>query len=278
MTISRQNDKTSPAFELKGSALTLMVLYLFDADRDRLKAQLQAKFASSAGFFRNAPLLIDCSALPSKGLEAELSPLIAQLRTLGLVPVALRGGSAALQEQALAVGLGLLPASRGEASFRAVPEPSAPIDELPPAAVEEEVPQVIATEEAPPVEVEPSPLPTVATGTKVVSRTIRSGQRIVATGGDLIVFGAVNAGAEILATGNIHVYGTLRGRALAGIRGDVEARICALQFHPELVAVAGEYLLHDELDPAQLGGAVVVTIVDEKLKIETIGAFAPSNA
>ena len=273
MTIARQNDKTSPAFELKGSALTLMVLFLFTADRERLNAQLQTKFAVAAGFFRNAPLLIDGSNLPVDGAEVELSSLIEKLRTLGLVPVALRGGSPALQGQALAAGLGLLPAQRGEAALREMPEPIVPIDDLPsdPATEEEEI---VALAVSP---TEPTPLPPLATGTKVITRTIRSGQRIVAATGDLLVLGAVNAGAEILAAGNIHVYGPLRGRALAGIHGDSGARICALQFYPELVAVAGEYLLHDELDPAQLGGAVVVTIAEEKLKIETIGAFAPSN-
>jgi septum site-determining protein MinC len=270
MTIARKNDKTSPAFELKGSALTLMVLYLFIADQEELAAQLQAKFAPSAGFFRNAPLLIDCSALPTDGEEADLPPLIAQLRALGLVPVALRGGHAGLQERALAAGLGLLPALRHEPSLPEVAAPGVAMDDSPRMAT--------AEEETPRAAVEPTPLPTVATGTKVITRTIRSGQRIVAAAGDLIVFGTVNAGAEILAAGNIHVYGPLRGRALAGIHGDSGARICALQFHPELVAVAGEYLLHDELDPAQLGGSVVVTIVAEKLKIETIGTFAPSNA
>ena len=274
MTIARKNDKTSPPFELKGSALTLMVLYLFTADRERLDAQLQAKFAVASGFFRNAPLLIDASTLPADGAEAELASLIQQLRTLGLVPVALRGGSSALQAQALAAGLGLLPALRGEASLRELPEAIATIDDLiPDPAVEEEPEAAPAVPAA-----EPSPLPAVASGTKVVTRTIRSGQRIVAARGDLIVLGAVNVGAEILAAGNIHIYGPLRGRALAGIHGDSGARICALQFYPELVAVAGEYLLHDELDPAQLGGAVVVTIAEEKLKIETIGAFAPSHA
>lgn len=269
MTIARQNDKTSPAFELKGSALTLMVLHLFTADRERLNAQLQTKFATAAaGFFRNAPLLIDGCTLPDDSADMELLPLIEKLRTLGLVPVALRGGSPMLQEQGLAASLGLLPALRGEAALREMLEPIATSDDPPPAAAEEDVP--LAT-------VEPSPLPAVATGTRVVTRTVRSGQRIVAASGDLLVLGAVNAGAEILAAGNIHVYGPLRGRALAGIHGDSTARICALQFFPELVAVAGDYLLHDELDPAQLGGAVVVTIADEKLKIETIGAFAPSH-
>lgn len=269
MTIARQNDKTSPAFELKGSALTLMVLYLYTTDPDRLNAQLQAKFAAAAGFFRHAPLLIDASTLPETDREVALLPLIDQLRTLSLVPVALRGGSSALHDQALAAGLGLLPTLRGEATHREMAETPATSDALPPAVAEEEV--AVAA-------VEPPPLPTVATGTKVVTRTIRSGQRIVAASGDLLVLGAVNAGAEILAAGNIHIYGPLRGRALAGIHGDSGARICALQFYPELVAVAGEYLLHDEIDPAQLGGSVVVTIVEDKLKIETIGSFAPSNA
>lgn len=270
MTIARKNDQTAPAFELKGSALTLMVLHLFVAEPARLAAQLQAKFAASAGFFRNAPLLIDCTSLPADGPEADLALLIPQLRILGLVPVALRGGSAALQEQALAAGLGLLPTLRNEASLREVEVATAPSPALPPAAA--------AEEQVPAAEVEPPSLPTAASGTKVVTRTIRSGQRIVAPAGDLLVLGAVNAGAEILAAGNIHVYGPLRGRALAGIHGNSTARICALQFYPELVAIAGDYLLHDELDPAQLGGAIVVTIAEEKLKIETIGAFAPINA
>lgn len=268
MTIARKNDKTSPAFELKGSALTLMVLYLFDADPERLAAQLQAKFATAAGFFRSAPFLIDCSTLTADSSQVDLSPLIAQLRALGLVPVALRGGSVALQNQALAAGLGLLPVLRSEPSPGEVPAPVVTMDSLPAAATEErEVSQA-----------EVALLPPRAAGTKVLTRTIRSGQRIVAAAGDLVVFGAVNAGAEVLAAGNIHVYGALRGRALAGIHGDSGARICALQFHPELVAVAGEYLLPDEIDPLQLGGTVVVTIVAEKLKIASIGVFAPSNA
>lgn len=269
MTTARKNDQTTPAFELKGSALTLMVLYLYVAEPAELTAQLQAKFAASAGFFRNAPLLIDCNALTGDGPEADLAPLIKQLRVLGLVPVALRGGSPALQEQALAAGLGLLPALRGEAALREVEVTAAPSPALPSA---------VAEEQAPAPEVEPPPHPTAAAGTKIVNRTIRSGQRVVAAAGDLIICGTVNAGAEILAAGNIHVYGPLRGRALAGIHGDSGARICALQFQPELVAIAGEYLLHDELDPAQLGAAVIVTIAEEKLKIETIGAFAPSHA
>lgn len=259
MTRASHSDKTPPAFELKGSALTLIVLYLFDAARERLDAPLQAKLAASAGFFRNAPLLIDCSGLPAEGADPDLTALLEQLRHHGLVPVALRGGSTLLHERAVAAGLGLLPTLRGEATQRTEPAEG-----------------ISTTAEIAPEPEPASPAPSGATGTKLVTRTIRSGQRVVAPEGDLIVFGAVNTGAEILALGNIHVYGALRGRALAGIRGDESARVCALQFHPELVAVAGEYLLHDELDPALLGAAVVVTRDGEKLKLETLGSFVPS--
>lgn len=277
MTTTRQIDASSPAFDLKGSALTLMVLYLFTADRERLAAQLQTMVATSSGFFRNAPLLIDASTLPLDNEEPELVLLVPQLRALGLVPVALRGGNAALQAQALEAGLGLLPPLRGEASSRPVSMTEAPALPSAESAPAPAPAPVVEESETPAIEDEVPVSPTVNVGTKVVTRTIRSGQRVVAAKGDLLVLGAVNVGAEILAAGNIHVYGPLRGRALAGIHGDVDARICALQFYPELVAVAGEYLLHDELAADQLGGAVVVTIAGEKLKVETIGAFAPSG-
>jgi septum site-determining protein MinC len=107
----------------------------------------------------------------------------------------------------------------------------------------------------------------------VITHPVRSGQRVVAPDGDLIVLASVNSGAEILARGSIHVYGALRGRALAGVRGDAAARICCLQFHPELVAVAGEYMLHDELDPALLGKAAVVALAGDRLQVEPLGTF-----
>src|SRR5512140_2861167 len=121
MTRAHQNDKTPPAFELKGSALTLIVLYLFAAERDRLDAPLQAKLAASAGFLRNAPLLIDCSGLPPEGAPLDLPALLQQLRGHGLVPVALRGGSAELHTRAVAAGLGILPTLRSETAQRAEP-------------------------------------------------------------------------------------------------------------------------------------------------------------
>jgi len=243
-----------PACELKGSALTLMVLHLLDADADRLGRQLQEKFGQAPGFFRNAPLVIDLGALPPDGPELDLATLVQGVRGYGLVPVALRGGSEMQNALALRAGLGLLAASRQEPAAKAVAETAA-------TDIEPEPESPAATPPAP------------VAGAKVITHTVRSGQRVVAPDGDLIVLASVNSGAEILARGSIHVYGALRGRALAGVRGDAAARICCLQFHPELVAVAGEYMLHDELDPALLGKTAVVALAGERLQVEPLGTF-----
>src|SRR5512134_2679153 len=114
-----------PACELKGSALTLMVLHLLDADADRLGKQLQEKFGQAPGFFRNAPLVIDLGALPPGGPELDLAALVQRVREFGLVPVALRGGNEMQNALALRAGLGLLSASRQEPAAKAVAEPPA---------------------------------------------------------------------------------------------------------------------------------------------------------
>jgi len=247
-----------PACELKGSALTLMVLHLLDADDDRLGRQLQEKFGQAPGFFRNAPLVIDLGALPPGGPELDLAALVQRVREFGLVPVALRGGSELQNALALRAGLGLLAASRLDPAAKAVAEPAT---------------AEIEPEPESPVSVPPAP----AAGARVITHTVRSGQRVVAPDGDLIVLASVNSGAEILARGSIHVYGALRGRALAGVRGDAAARICCLQFHPELIAVAGEYLLHDEIEPALLGKTAAVTLAGDRLQIEPLGMFIPGG-
>jgi septum site-determining protein MinC len=258
MKKAESQSENRPACELKGSALTLMVLHLLDADADRLDRQLQEKFGQVPGFFRNAPLVIDLGALPPGGPELDVTALVQRVREFGLVPVALRGGSEVQNALALRAGLGLLAASRQETAAKTVAE--------------------TAAAEAEPEPESPAAIPAaLAAGAKVITHTVRSGQRVVAPDGDLIVLASVNSGAEILARGSIHVYGALRGRALAGVRGDAAARICCLQFHPELVAVAGEYMLHDELDPALLGKTAVVALAGERLQVEPLGMFVPGS-
>ena len=96
---------------------------------------------------------------------------------------------------------------------------------------------------------------------------VRSGTQIYARGGDLIVTAAVSPGAEIMADGNIHVYGALRGRALAGVAGDIGARIFCTRLEAELVSIAGRYLVSEQLPVEHQGGAVQIALLDDRLTI-----------
>jgi septum site-determining protein MinC len=105
---------------------------------------------------------------------------------------------------------------------------------------------------------------------KLVTRPIRSGQRVYAAGRDLVVLASVSSGAEVIADGNIHVYGTLRGRALAGVRGNREARIFCLKLQAELVAIAGQYRVSDQLESAQTDVPTQIYLAEKRLLIEAL--------
>lgn len=105
---------------------------------------------------------------------------------------------------------------------------------------------------------------------KIVQQPVRSGQQIVAEG-DLIILSVVSPGAEILAGGNIHVYGALRGRALAGINGDEQARIFCQKLEAELVSISGQYQIRDELDERWFGKAAQVFLQQDILTIQAFG-------
>jgi septum site-determining protein MinC len=112
-----------------------------------------------------------------------------------------------------------------------------------------------------------SPLPAAAAKTRLVTQPVRSGTQIYARGADLVVTAAVSPGAEIIADGNIHVYGALRGRALAGAGGDVDERIFCSRLEAELVSIAGRYLVSEQLPPEQQGFPVQIALVDERLTV-----------
>jgi septum site-determining protein MinC len=113
----------------------------------------------------------------------------------------------------------------------------------------------------------PAPPPAAAGKTRLVTQPVRSGTQIYARGGDLVVIAPVSAGAEIVADGNIHVYGALRGRALAGASGDSQARIFCSRLEAELVSIAGRYLVSEQLPPDQLQQPVQIALVDDRLTI-----------
>jgi septum site-determining protein MinC len=271
-----KSDNTSepPVFELKGSVLTVMVLYIKEPDPERFYPQLEKKIGQARSFFNNAPVLIDLKALDDEAQSAlDFLFLADTLRGLNLVPVGVRGVAAYLQEQVLRSGLGLLPAVKAEKTVT-LPEEKPPVVPEPakeniPEPPKEEQPVAAAA-------VEENKTPSAAP-TKVITQPVRSGQQVFAPHGDLVILSSVNAGAEVLAAGNIHIYGVLRGRALAGINGDTSARIFSLQCNPELVAVAGEYVVNELLDKRVLNQSVIISLELGGLKFDALGSFDPHS-
>lgn len=261
------------AFELKGRMLPLTVLALRSNDMDVVASQLGAKVKQAPDFFSNMPVVIDLQNLPEDSSDVDFPFLIGMLRGFGFVPVAVRGGSQNQLEAAIAMELGILREEKGvrtepkpDATSGSSAEPSEPDNTDDPSEAESENADQgnISDRES------MAPVETVPARSKVVTRPIRSGQQVYAAGGDLVVVAPVSPGAELLADGSIHVYGALRGRALAGIKGNSEARIFCRRLEAELISIAGQYRVADDLAADQRGVPVQVFLNDRRLVIEAI--------
>ena len=252
--------------------MTIIVLHIRKTDADCLYPQLVKKLGQARPFFKSAPVLIDLSTVDENGQAAlDFVYLTHMLRKLGLVPVGVRGGAVCFNERVLEAGLGLLPAVKTEKTVAASTENESPEPESP-----HKKDQPEPSDDSSNI----SPVASVASvapsaSSKVITKPVRSGQQVFAPEGDLVILSSVNAGAEVLAAGNIHVYGALRGRAMAGIHGDDKARIISLQCNPELVSIAGEYMVNDLLDETLLNHSVIVSLKDGSLKFEVVGSFNP---
>lgn len=207
-------------FEIKSAQLPLVALLLKSADLARLAEEFAQRFGDMPDFFDHDALVVDLAPLVATDPEAlpDFPALIELLRQYRLNPLAVRGGNDAQMAAAQAAGLLAAPDAVVQ---RSVPAPAAPSAAAPVAAP---APAVVAS---------PSAL--------VIDRPLRSGQQVYARGRDLVVLAMVNPGAEVIADGHIHVYAPLRGKAIAGARGNAEARIFALEMDAELISIAGIY-------------------------------------
>lgn len=261
-----------PAFELKSAALTLVAVLLHTTDLAQLATAMSARFGDAPNVFDNDPVAIDLSKVRDVAAPIDFTALITLLRSHSMRPVAARAGSAAQMEAALAAGL-------AEAQSEAAPhrEParapalaSAPASAASPA--NEPATTVAAAPAAPTEAAVPNAAPPpMARAALVIDKPLRSGQRVYAKGADLIVLAVVSFGAEVIADGNIHVYGPLRGRALAGAMGDTGARIFTTCLEPQLVSIAGIYRTSEnDLPPGVLGKPAQVRLDGEKLVVEPL--------
>ena len=234
----------SLSFEIKSASLPLVSFVMKSADIAQVAQDLQTRLGDTPDFFDNDPVLVDLQFLDEQAGPLDLPALVQLLRSFRMNPVALRPNNAANEAAAILAGLFLTTEART-------------------------LPQSPATQEVVrEVEVIREVVREVASGgsAMVVDKPLRSGQHLYAKGRDLVMLAMVNPGAEIMADGHIHVYAPLRGKAIAGAKGDTSARIFTNSLEAELLSIAGVYRTSDAPLPKEVAGkAAQVWLVGDKL-------------
>ncbi|UXH79859.1 septum site-determining protein MinC [Roseateles amylovorans] len=294
--------KSPDLFELKSASLSLLALVLKSSDVHALTQALDSRLGETPDAFHHDPLLLDLSQLPnepvgddkppsipavgddgqlslhpepepepapeperqpesvssptSDAARIDLAVLLPLLRRYRLQPVGVMGANAAELAQATELGLAEAP-DLGQPAVRAEPRVKTVVQQvIKEVVVERQVEVAVPTESR----------------TVFVDKPLRSGQQVYAKGADLVVLALVSHGAEVIADGNIHVYAPLRGKAIAGARGNTNARIFATSLEAELIAIAGIYrTTENPLPEAVLGKPAQVRLDGEKLLMEPLG-------
>lgn len=247
MSAGGQATEREVPFQLRGHSFTMMVLRVTDPTSADFFPLLNGKVRQAPNFFRHAPVILDFEdcRLPEGGID--LPAFLERVRETHLIPLGFVGGAPELRQAAAALGLVAMPAGRSERKpAEAAPERAAvaPIE--------------------PAIEVAHRPA-------LVIREPVRSGQQIYAEKTDLIITASVGYGAEVLADGNIHIYGALRGRALAGISGDEGARIFCQSLEAELVSIAGLYQVSEDIDKAMIRKATQISLKNGYLVMDPLG-------
>lgn len=248
-------------FQLKGSVVTAIVLKLYRYDPLTFIDELKARIEQAPSLFEKSAVVISLEEFRGNYDLVNLITLVSQCREAGMQPIAFRGGEPYLAVAIRTTGLAWLPATgshKKERNLESVPVATEPAAAKPPKTVIETVVETVVEEKL------------VHRPSKLLTRPVRSGQQFYAEGADLIVTTQVGEGAEVLADGHIHVYGALRGRALAGVKGDKSARIFCQSLEAELVSVAGVFMLSDELRETSWKQPSQVTLDEEKLVVGKI--------
>ncbi|WP_345294831.1 septum site-determining protein MinC [Luteimonas vadosa] len=263
-----------PAGELKIGQVGIANLRVRTLDVARLGEEMRDRVSRAPKLFERAAVIVDFGGLAATPDAATARDLLDALRSAGVLPVALAYGSSENEKLAVALGLPLL------SKFRAQYESASPVSAAAPAEAAEPQADAIAASTAPRSETATASATEVAKGGGepglMQAAPVRSGQQVYAENRDLTVLASVGAGAEVIADGSIHIYGPLRGRALAGAQGNEKARIFCRAFHAELVAVAGHYKVLEDIPKELRGKPVQVWLEHDELKLATLdGPPAP---
>ena len=239
-------------FQIRGRSFTAVALHLSGRPDQGFFAALDARLRQTPVFFENAPLVIDLEGAQDLDAAQDLARLAAELRARRLSVFAVQNGNAEQEAAAVSAGLIALPGGRSVALDRVTRPDARP-----------------ARRGGRPAEPEPESRPEPQ-GSRLVTQPVRSGQTVFAEHGDLVIVGSVSSGAEVIAAGNIHVYGRLRGRALAGVNGDTSARIFCHALDAELLAIAGLYRTSENLGPDTPRQYVQAYLDGDRLHVESL--------
>jgi septum site-determining protein MinC len=289
-------------FDLKRTTFPLISLVLRTADLAAVERELQARFGESPDFFDEDLLVLNLAQLRADDPAIDFSALIELLRSWRVQPIGVHGGSPTQMAAAARAGLVATPDVSAAASMArsarsesneddsgsgpagnaaAVPAsrtaPPAAVNAAPSAYVASAAAAASANAAASAEAAQqsgadlPPPAAVLPASTLVIDKPLRSGQRVYARGADLVLLDVVSHGAEVIADGNVHVYAPLRGRAIAGARGDESARIFTTCLDPQLIAIAGVYRTAETPFPPEVAGRPAqVRRVADSLLIEPL--------
>lgn len=246
---------SAQSIQLKADFVPITVIRLSDCKLDQIKAELEHAKAQAPNFFQHAPVIVDIGGI-NEQLKSflDLGELCNLIKELGITPIGIRGLSQKDHDKATAHGLAIL---------------NSKIKSDTQATEKKENLKAEAQKKSPKHHQQPTAAAPTHGYTKIVTKPVRNGTQIYAKGGDLLILAAVNAGAEVIADGNIHIHGPLRGRALAGAKGDKNARIFCQSLDAELIAIAGQYLVSDQFDKINKAKSMIhISLENDKLKID----------
>ncbi len=246
--------------ELKGEMSMLNILHLQDIDMEKLQKALQDKRDEAPQFFSQSPVVVDCSKVAEHCDKLDFKQLRELILDLDFIPVGVRGISetadADLLDAIKKTGFALMRAGH-------VPSSSASAGETGGQSSDTNTSDANKAQN-----VQQASAASIQSLT--IERPVRSGQQVYAANGDMTVLAPTSSGSELVADGSIHVYGALRGRVLAGARGNLNARIFCHSLQAELIAIAGRYQLLDESDTELKGKPAMIRLEGEKLIIEPL--------
>ncbi|GAB3317430.1 septum site-determining protein MinC [Luteimonas notoginsengisoli] len=259
-----------PAGELKIGQVGVANLRVRTLDVARLATEMADRVKRAPKLFARAAVIVDFGGLAATPDAATARALLDGLRSAGVLPVALAYGSSDNEKLSVELGLPLLAKFRAQYESAAEPPAAASVGAAPAASSASS--RKIATEADParPDAGEARASAPAGQPGLIQATPVRSGQQVYADNRDLTVLATVGAGAEVIADGSVHIYGTLRGRALAGAQGNEKARIFCRAFHAELVAIAGNYKVLEEIPKELHGKAVQVWLDGGQLKIAAL--------